>query len=340
MTACVICGATTTAYACTTCATNTSETLTEIARLAPELDAAIAKQGVSGGNGAGGDSDPIPIDMGASDATHAITNTITTLARAIADDQDLTLTIGDRTAIGPLCHAGWDCGHTTCQDIRTRRKAAQIPALCRWLATQTGWIRHQPDARDTMREIDQVNRRILGIVDRSTPKWWAGPCTEPIEGRAEDCGADLYATPGADTVRCPECLTRYSARDRKAWLLEAARDHHAHAELIGRALAALGLPATAQSVHGLARTAPGRTPRITATGVDAAGRRVYRVGDVLDVLAMQEDERERRQLAAAERSIRVWLRSLPTPGPVCEDCRHKSCARARTQERNTVGVAA
>jgi hypothetical protein len=333
---CVICGRTAgTAYVCQHCA-NIGTKLYELADLWPELETTIAHLNVTPGGGTGDDPNPAPADHGASTNANTIANTITTIARDIAETRGITLLMDGRTGIGPLCVTGWGCRHQSCQDIRKKRRAQQIPALCRWLATQTTWIRHQSDAAETIRDVEDAHALTVRTVDRAAPKVYYGPCNNAIDD--QPCGTHLYAAQGRSTIRCPRCDATHDADARKTWLLGQAQDHHAHAELIGRALAALGLPSTPASIRGLARHG-----HITSTGMDGH-KPLYRLGDVLTAMAAIEKRRAERLKAAAARRVeaeyRRWLRSQPTQGPACAECRHRSCTATKSAHaKEPIGVA-
>jgi hypothetical protein len=139
-----------------------------------------------------------------------------------------------------------------------------------WLAGQTGWLRYRPEAEEAFDELDYACRLVRRTIDIPVPRWYAGPCA---------CGSELYAATLAATVRCQDCGATYDARERKAWLLEQARDVLAHAGWIASAASALGEPVTADMIYGYVRRG-----RLLAHGRDQRDRPLYRVGDVLDVL--------------------------------------------------------
>lgn len=141
----------------------------------------------------------------------------------------------------------------------------------RWLAGHLGWLRYRQEATEAFDELTYACRLLRRTIDLPVPRWYAGPCA---------CGTDLYAASQATTVRCRDCNTAYDARDRKAWLLEQARDVLAHAGWIASAASALGEPVTADMIYGYVRRG-----RLLRHGQDGLRRPLYRVGDVLDVLA-------------------------------------------------------
>lgn len=189
-------------------------------------------------------------------------------------------------------------------------------AAARWLLAgrHVEWLRHRLEGVEAFDELQHAVAVARRAIDRDQPRWYAGQCGADLdapdcpdcgqvhlaerviaavfgEPEAARCQAELYARPGAATIRCHECGAAHDTADRQAWLLDSARDVLAHAELIGRAATALGKPITPAMVRGYAR--PERR-LVVARGVDGAGRELYRVGDVLDVYDRIQAERERR----------------------------------------------
>lgn len=262
-----------TAYVCSICSTRVVRQLRQLADIAPELQTTIARQGRSGG-GSGGDRHPLPVDLGAAETAWAVTNTVTTWARHVAETRGEPLLTYD------------------------------LAGAAAWLAGQMEWLRCQPEASEALDELADACALAVRVVDRRADRWYAGPCVL--------CAEDLYALPGAATIRCPRCQAKHDAQERREQLLVAAQDRLVHAELIGRALIALGWETmTAARVRGLVRRG-----RVVERGQDSARRTLYRLGDVVGVMRAQDAMRA--------------LRSLPLQGAACgRRCRHRSCRELR-----------
>lgn len=272
-----------TAYACPQCAGRVRDALLRLADLADELDVTIARQSRTGSGGSGSDRHPLPVDLGASYDTDAVVNTITTWARHAAEIR------------------GWGRGGV---DEHDRSSLAQTAS---WLATQVEWLRHQPEASEALDELADACSLAVRIVDRRTARWYAGPCGAPPQEIAAEqtgtdegdgqgsCNADLYAHPGAHTITCRVCGTIHDARQRREWLLKEARDQVAHAELVGRALAALGLDVDPARVRRWANR--GLIADQGTRMVDGRERPVYRIGDVETVAVMMAAARRWREVA-------------------------------------------
>jgi hypothetical protein len=286
------------AYACTACAGRLARDLRQLADLAPELDVTIARLGRSGTGGGRATGQPLPVDLGAAEQAWAVVNTVSTWIRDVARSRGVRA-LRYPTTPGPTCrtNAGVPaCGHRSCLTIaRSGQPVDGLAEAIRWLAGQVEWIRHQPDALQAMDELGDACALAVRIVDRRTPRWYAGPCGAEIHeqpgesaaggpGGASDgdwvraCTADLYAHAGARVITCGVCRARHDARDRREWLLKEAADALVWAELAAQALAALGLPCTRAQVAGWAHRG-----RLVLRGMDSAGRVLYRCGDVIEL---------------------------------------------------------
>lgn len=287
-----------TAYICHTCAGRTTASLLQLSRLLADgdLDTTIARQDrITSGGGGGSVEAPLPINLGASARMAAVSNTLTTWARHIAEARGMRVAPSEQPMHGAACRLG-DCRHATCHRIRNGRRAlqgGQLAAVAYWLSEQCGWLRHQPEAAEAIGELDDAAAAAHHVVDRPAPRWYAGPCGQ--------CGQHMYAQPGRDVVAC-RCGAQYEAAMLRRWLLDSARGTLVHAELLARAIVALGVtaadgaPVTPAQVRGMARRG-----RIAERGTDQAQRPLYRVGEVLDVLAEQaRTARSRQRIAAAQ----------------------------------------
>jgi len=253
------CGRPTDGVACHPHAVHTAHQLTTAATLWPEIVPVVARLARHGdptpraGRPAPAepvrpDGDPatdqVPgwptgliVDLRAADIAAAVRSTVHTWARDIADQ------------------VGADLPATT-------------PAVMRWLATRTEWIRHQPYAARAFSELTDAAATLRRAVDIPVRRYPLGQCGAPTD--AGPCPQWVYAWPGADTTHCRGCGTRHDVTTRRAQLLALARDRRGTAAEVARWLTWLGLPTTAAAVRGLAYRG-----RITA---DAWGR--YRLGDV------------------------------------------------------------
>jgi hypothetical protein len=320
------------AYVCDRpCTRALHRSLLLLASLAESAVDTIARQTRHGDGGPGGRTQPLPVDLAASDRAVEVERTVVERARWIAEQRGLTIVTADPGSRAPNlaaseCEPAWmlrlaphlapvDWGGpldvpdrpaepgppVTLAAPSTASIAAPIlaPAAARaatWLTGQLDWLRHRAEAADVYRELHAAVSQMRWIVEGPIPRWYAGQCWELVDG--ERCTTDLYANPGADTVRCSTCGYRHDTDYRRKWLLDEARDTLAHAELLARAVTALGRPVKSAQIRDRAHRG-----RLVSHGYDPAGRPLYRIGDLLDLL----DEAER--LEAARASARAVKRA-------------------------------
>lgn len=291
---------------CGACSSRLLRDLADIPDLAADLEIALTRQTRFGGDGgvltlAPDDVDPeigltirrtpLPWDQRARTAADILKSALMGWHRVLSE--------GARRVYGPLCA---DCVHPSCEWADLDREVPDtLTGLSTWLLRHHVRLMRHPAVAEAVDELTDAIRQARRAIDRPAGTWYAGPCVADTE--EGECGADLYARHGADTITCT-CGARYDTGKRQAWLLDKADDHLGTATEIARALNALHSDLTPSKVRGMAHRG-----RILARGRDPLGRPTYRVGDVLDLLA--------------------GVDIAPHAGPTCEGCRHGSCRRIR-----------
>ena len=199
-----------------------------------------------------------------------------------------------------------------------------LTARTGWLDKHLSSIATLEWAGEMVRDMLACERKLLTILDKSDTGWFAGECGARLEDdRAHDgttcgcachngldyacdvpggCGSEvavievkcqrnLYVTPGQSWVRCPECGTTYDSASRRDQLMREARDKVAPVTVIARAV--VGLVDTESSVERLANRIDQwvKRERLQDLGVrvltpGAKAQRVYRLGDVFDLLKL------------------------------------------------------
>lgn len=219
--------------------------LRRVGELADQLEATIARQSRTGtglGVATRPAEPPMPVNLTAAEVRADLGNVLTTWARDIRA----------RTAAGghvdnPITAAVYLLGHVST-------------------------MRTHPAAGELHDEITDAINRAWRTVDRPAERRFVGPCDE--------CGSDMYAHPHAAMLACPGCGEVYDADDRRAWLVEQARDQLATASTVARALPGLlGHNITPAMIRGYVHRG-----RLLAHATDYAGRALFRVGDVIDVV--------------------------------------------------------
>lgn len=113
--------------------------------------------------------------------------------------------------------------------------------------------------------------RALALIDRPAATWFAGHC---------ECGHDLYAREGAAAVQCEQCGRQHDVEARRAYLLSLVEDQLATVAEICRAVHLLDQPVTRSQLTNWSSRG-----QLLKRGHNRNGHAVYRIGDVLNLLA-------------------------------------------------------
>lgn len=147
-------------------------------------------------------------------------------------------------------------------------------SCARWLLARTATLRTHVAAGEICTEVGEVVACCWRTIDRAPALWFAGPC--------EQCRRPMYASPGILTIRCvtPGCGSSYDLAERRAYLLDAARE-----ELLTMADMLRVLPQwVGTPLNGSTMRSWRRRGRMVARGISLGGRETFRVGDVLDLI--------------------------------------------------------
>lgn len=264
------------AYACHHCALSLAETLQNAAGHAEDAETVIARQARYGGGSRGGSSEPLPVDLTASARYAAVENAIGTWARHVVEERGMELPVR-RPTVGPLCE-DLGCEHSSCARIRSRRPPSGLARAAAWLATQVGWLRKRPEAREAFRELHDACDQLARLVDRPPDKELVGMC---------DCGRTLYAAHGRGVVTCPEpkCKLQWHVERSRKILRDALDGKLFTAGEAARLAVRLDDgDRTTEQVRKLINAWASRG-LVAAHGVDRYGDPTYRFGDVLERLA-------------------------------------------------------
>lgn len=160
----------------------------------------------------------------------------------------------------------------------------RVPAVVGFLLLHVDWIRHHPAASDALAEIAGAVSWAWRVVDLSPEENLIGVCGALTEVGA--CPYDVYAPKDATSASCRACgATHDDVEARRASLLAGAEDSLLTASELSAGIAAWGATVTTAAVHKWTQRG-----RLTARG-EIDGRKVYRLGDALD-LAFGEQARK------------------------------------------------
>jgi hypothetical protein len=151
-------------------------------------------------------------------------------------------------------------------------------AIC---GTDTTAVRRHPAAGRMLHTLATAITHAYRAIDRTPDRHYLGTCGAR-DGNLT-CTAELWAHPGARTMTCTRCRTRHDVTERQTLLLHAARNHLATATDIANALTTLDHPITAARIRKWKQR--GRLLE------RPEGSKLYRLGDVIDLLAHDHDRR-------------------------------------------------
>ncbi|MFB4280833.1 hypothetical protein ACBJ59_36475 [Nonomuraea sp. MTCD27] len=246
---------------------------------------AISRQARVTGGGVGGRSPekPLPWNERASEAAEHLAVMLLGWARVLVGTvQQLQ---------GPTCAS---CTHPSCSYADLGREPHRDPAhVASWLHRHAGALIAHPAGPDAVEEILLAVRNARYATD-SPPRdlIYAGPC--------DACDADLYARPDASRVACRWCRDDegdrlvYEVHARRQWMLNALEDRQLTAPAIARALTSLIRPIKPALLH----TWISRR-KLQPAGLDDLNRMVFRVGDVIDLMAAGEARKAERMPVVA-----------------------------------------
>jgi hypothetical protein len=163
-----------------------------------------------------------------------------------------------------------------------------------YLHQAAGWIAAHPDGPQIVDELTAAITQARRTIDRPAERHYIGTCGGLIEAAdltgalgAADCTQELYAHADRDTVDCPRCGTAWQVRARQDAMLARIRDHELNAADMARAVDGLGIDLNPERIRqwkrrGVLEVACDADGRPHA---DVKGRPLYRVGDILDIVA-------------------------------------------------------
>jgi hypothetical protein len=166
-----------------------------------------------------------------------------------------------------------------------------LAGIGRWLHARINRILDHPDAGDLANDIHRHSKRAWRTLDRPEPGIFAGVCSShvPISDRTPrgQCAAWLYAKPNAATVSCPHCGHHHDVAERRATLREHAEHMLMTAAELARAVTWLGENIKPDLIRKWAERG-----RLHGCGHSPEGRPLYRVGDVLTLIAQQAEKEQ------------------------------------------------
>ena len=202
----------------------------------------------------------LPVDMRASEVGWVAVNTVSTWCRVLLEE--------------------------TPSLVPPRKK--DIPAHCRFLLLHVDRIRVAEWGAEAFDELTDLEQQLRRVCDRPAERFYVGPCG------AGGCAEDLYARSALGTVVCGVCGMEHDVPERRAWLLSEAEDRLETASVIARAVVVWGDSGGKEEQMTDRIRTWGRRHRIVEHGhltVGGRERALYRLGDILDLLAQDAERR-------------------------------------------------
>lgn len=192
-----------------------------------------------------------------------------------------------------------------CQNLEDDRGATGLPATtelrCGWLEHHIPSISTLEWASECLREMLECERMLRRILDKADTGRYAGICGNEI-GRQQIgdevfpvyCERHLYGTAGSSWVTCPDCGRVWDGEERRTQMRKDASEELAPVRTIARVVVEL---TDEPSVEKLTRRIEQWVQRkqLSDYGVrvlDGRPRRVYRIGDVLRLVAGEVHPRD------------------------------------------------
>lgn len=190
-----------------------------------------------------------------------------------------------------------------CRNLEDDRPVQPMPSTTErrlgWLEGHITSIATLEWAGELLREMLDCERMLRRILDRADTGWYAGICgnevgretTEGGDVLPVNCERHLYGGSGKAWVRCPECGRTWDSGERRSKMIADARNEHAPVSVIAHAT--VGLMDGEHSVKRLANRIDQWVSRkkLQSLGVrvlaDGKPHRVYRLGDVFDLLGLE-----------------------------------------------------
>lgn len=277
--------------------------------LAGHLDTTVARQSRIGARTkqAKGDLGPPPFNEKGAEVRALLVHTLAPWAAWMLETERPTVdapACRHRDPIGVNCRR---CAVDLVQQHAMRRARwartaaavtdGDVGALAAYLLERVNVIEGRDEAGRFHADILRAVRKLEQIVDQPAEMLAAGRCGAELPGGMA-CRRDLYADTEQPFVTCPKCRTRWPVAERRARLLASAEDALENAATIATALTRLDHPVTADRIYKWKERG-----RLVQHGTDRRGAPLYRLGDVVDLLAADMQKAEERRVKAAKAEV-------------------------------------
>lgn len=181
-------------------------------------------------------------------------------------------------------------------------EAGSVGVACRLLTENLTSVGTLEWAGTFVNELSEHEEMLRLLTEDVAPGWYAGGCTNEVNGHR--CDSGTYVVPGLTWVTCRACGVTTYARDHLETILDEAREWVARPKAIAGAIVALvDTEPSVPQLHDRIRQWSARGRLIAHRDVEVnglgdqveVGAKRYRLGDVLDILlAPRKAERHQR----------------------------------------------
>jgi hypothetical protein len=178
--------------------------------------------------------------------------------------------------------------------------AHSTPALARGLFNYREWLTRQPEAADLLYGLQLLVEDVRSVIDLRIEKVFVGSCRSIFNAdgdRQPVCPEHMYAPARNVEFTCGKCGTVHNVKDRQGQALAASENRVMSPQMAARSLTRNGEPLSVERLYNWAKRGLLQPAAIDKT----TGRKLYRLGDVLDVMVATDASPHNPRKALTER---------------------------------------
>lgn len=177
--------------------------------------------------------------------------------------------------------------------------ASSTPALARGLYNYAGWLTRQPEAADLLVGLQGIVEDVRSVIDLRLEKVFVGSCRSVFNADGERqpvCSEHMYAPARNVEFTCGKCGTVHDVKSRQRQAIAASENRVMPPQMIARALTRNGEPLNVERLYNWVK----RGLLVPAALDPVTKRKLYRVGDVMDVMVATDASPHNPRKALAE----------------------------------------
>jgi hypothetical protein len=164
-----------------------------------------------------------------------------------------------------------------------------------WLLDHESVVRGFLGVDELVEQVTEAIEAARRTIDNRSVRVYVGECGAEIEATEHEeafvCTTSLWADSAYAMCRCAFCGTSWASMDRwESYLsqvrdgrLEALENQHLGPRRMAKVLVSLGLPVDESTIRKYAKLG-----KLACSGLDSQGRKIYRTGDVMALLAGED----------------------------------------------------